>query len=97
MVLEKKIFFFLIFLSCQFCLSPKIKNFGNLGNCAFTSNFDSCCNSRFRNNKNELRQNVKGQDMLLEEKMKIPEDLKFSILPCIQNQKLRNLGKCSFI
>ena len=68
------------------------KNFGILGKCAFTSNFDSCCNSRFRNDKNYLRQNLKGQDTLLEEKMKIPEVLKFSILTCIQKQKLINLG-----
>ena len=34
--------------------------------------------------------------MLLEEKKKISEVSEFSIFPCIQNRKLRNLGKCSF-
>ena len=44
---------------------------GNLGKYSFTSNFDSCCNLRFKNDKNKLRQKLKGQDMLLEEKTKI--------------------------
>ena len=39
------------------------------------------CNLRFRNDKNELRQKLKGQDMLLEEKKKISEISKISILP----------------
>ena len=34
--------------------------------------------------------------MLLEEKKKISEVSKFSILPYTQNGKLGNLGKCSF-
>ena len=29
-----------------------------LGKCAFTSNFDNCCNLIFRNDKNELRQKL---------------------------------------
>ena len=44
------------------------RKLGNLGKCSFTSNFDSSCNLRFRNNKNELRQTLKGQGVLLEEK-----------------------------
>ena len=60
----------------------------NLGKCSFTSNFGSCCNLRFRNDKNELRQKLKGQDMLLEEKKKISKFSKFSILPYTQNRKL---------
>ena len=56
------------------------RKLGNLGKCSFTSNFDSCCNLRFRNNKNELRQKLKSQDMLLEEK-KISEISEFSTLP----------------
>ena len=72
------------------------RKLGNLGKCSFTSNYDSICNLRFRNDKNELRQKLKGQDMLLEGKKKIPDISKFSILPYIQNRKLGNLGKCSF-
>ena len=34
--------------------------------------------------------------MRLEEKKKISEFSEFSILPYTQNQKLENLGKCSF-
>ena len=49
----------------------------NIGKRCFTSNFDSSCNLRFRNNKNELRQKLKGQDMLLEEKKKISEISEF--------------------
>ena len=41
------------------------RKLGNLGKCSFTSNFDSSCNVRFRNDKNELRVKCKGQDMLL--------------------------------
>ena len=72
------------------------RKLGNLGKCSFTSNFDSSCNLRFRNDKNELRQKLKGQDMLLEEEKKIFEISEFSILPYTQNRKLGNLGKCSF-
>ena len=59
----------------EFSILPYTQNrkLGNLGKCSFTSNFDSSCNLRFRNNKNELRQTFKGQDMLLEEKNKISE------------------------
>ena len=72
------------------------RKLGNLGKCSFTSNFDSSCNLRFRNYKNELRQKLKGQDMLLEEKKKISEISEFPILSYTQNRKLGNLGKCSF-
>ena len=72
------------------------RKLGNLGKCTFTSNFDNSCNLRFRNYKNELRQKLKGQDMLLEEKKKISEVSEFSILSYTQNRKLGNLGKCSF-
>ena len=82
----------------EFSILPYVQNWKlrNLGKCSFTLNFDSSCNLRFRNNKNDLRQKLKGQDMLLEEKKKISEMSEFSILPYTQNWKLRNLGKCSF-
>ena len=82
----------------EFLILPytQSRKFGNLGKCSFTSDFDNCCNLKFRNNKNELRQKLKGQDMLLEEKKKTSEVSEFSILPYIQNQKLGNLGKFSF-
>ena len=62
------------------------RKLGNLGKCSVTSNFDSSCNLRFRNDKNELRQKLKGQDMLLEEKKKISEISEFSILSYTQNR-----------
>ena len=62
----------------------------NHGKCYFTSNFNSSFNLRFRNCKNELRQKLKGQYMLIEEKKKISE------ISVGQNRKLGNLGKCSF-
>ena len=82
----------------EFSILPYAQNrkLGNLGKCSFTSNFDSSCNLRFRNDKNELRQKLKGQDMLLEEKKKISEISEFSILSYTQNRKLGNLGKCCF-
>ena len=50
----------------EFSILPYTQNrkLGNLGECSFTSIFDNCCNLRFRNDKNELRQKLKGQDML---------------------------------
>ena len=35
------------------------RKLGNLGKSSFTSNFDSCYNLRFRNEKNKLRQKLK--------------------------------------
>ena len=43
-----------------------------------------------------MRQNLKGQAMLLEEKRKTPEVSEVPILTYTQNRKLGNLGKCSF-
>ena len=43
-----------------------------------------------------MRQNLKGQDMLLEEKKETPEVSEVPILTYTQNRKLGNLGKCSF-
>ena len=43
-----------------------------------------------------MRQNLKGQDMLLEEKRKILEVSKFSILTYTRNRKLGNLKKRYF-
>ena len=43
------------------------------------------CNLRFRNDKSELRQKLKGQNMLLEEKKKTSEVSEFLILPYNQN------------
>ena len=71
------------------------RKLGNLGKFSFSSNFDSSCNLRCKNNK-KVRQNLKGQDMLLEEKKKISEVSEFSILPYTQNRKLGNLRKFSF-
>ena len=64
------------------------RKLGNLGKCSFTLHFDSSCNLRLRNDKNELRQKLKGQDMLLEKKKKkkISKISVFSILPYTQNQ-----------
>ena len=57
------------------------RKLGNLGKCSFTSNFDNSCNLRFKNDKNELRQKLKGQDMLLEEKRKFPRFPSFRFCP----------------
>ena len=49
----------------EFSILPHTQNrkLGNFGKCSFTSNFDSFCNLRFRNDKNELRQKLKGYKM----------------------------------
>ena len=88
---KKKTSEFFEFLILSYTQNRKL---GNLGKCSVTSNFDSSCNLRFRNNKNELRQTLKGQDMVLEEKKKIYEIFEFLILSYTQNRKLGNLGKC---
>ena len=67
----------------EFSVLPYTQNrkLGNLGKCSFTSNFDSSCNLRFRKDKNELRKKLKSQDMLLEEKKKIPRFPSFRLCP----------------
>ena len=67
----------------EFSILPYTQNrkLGNLGKCSFTSNFDSSCNLRFRRDKNELRKKLKSQDMLLEEKKKIPRFPSFRLCP----------------
>ena len=66
MLLEEKtkiseVYEFLIFSYTQ---NQKL---GNLSKFSSTSNFGSSCNSSWKNDK-KLRQNLKGQDMRLEEK-----------------------------
>ena len=54
-----------IFEVSEFSIFPytQNRNLGNLGKVSVTSNFDSCCNLRFRNDKNELRQKLKCYKM----------------------------------
>ena len=62
--------------------------------CSFTSNFDRGCNLRLRNDKNELKQKLKGQDMLLEEKKEISRDFRvfdFAPHPKLKTRKSRKL------
>ena len=81
----------------EFSILPYTQNrkLGNLRKFSFSSNFDSSCNLSCKNNE-KVRQNLKGQDMLLEEKRKISEISEFLILFYTQNRKLGNLGKYSF-
>ena len=67
----------------EFSILPYTQNrkLWNLGKCSFPSNFDSSCNLRFRKDKNELRKKLKSQDMLLEEKKKIPRFPSFRLCP----------------
>ena len=95
MVLEKKkenfrgfrVFYFTLYRKPKTRKSRKV---------FFYFNVWQFCNLRFRNDKNELRQKLKGQNMFLEEKKKTSEVSEFSILPYTQNWKLGNLGKFSF-
>ena len=45
----------------EFSILPYTQNrkLGNIGKCSFSSNFESCCNLRLRNDKNKLRQNLR--------------------------------------
>ena len=54
MLLEEKL---KIFEDSEFSILPYNQNrkLGNLRMCSFASNFESCHNLRFRNDKNEVR------------------------------------------
>ena len=82
----------------KYWILPYIQNrkLGNLRKCSFTSNFDSCCNLRFRNDINELRQKLKGNARYAFRRKKMSEVSEFSILLYTQNRKLGNLGKRCF-
>ena len=82
----------------EFSILPYTQNrkLGNLGKFSFTSNFERKYNLNAKTTKNELRQKLKGQDMLLVEKVKISVVSEFSILSYTQNRKLGSLGKWCF-
>ena len=61
----------------------------------FTSNFDSCYNLRFRNDRYELRQKLKVIKWIKKKKRKLRRFRVFN-LPYTLNRKLGNLRKCSF-
>ena len=76
----------------EFSLLPYTQNWNlqNLGNFSFTSIFDNFRNLRFRNDKNELRQKLKGQDVFLEEKRKLSRFPSFWFCPMskIENSEI---------
>ena len=53
------------------------RKLGNLGKCCFTSNFDSSCNLRYKNDKKLTETKPESQDRFLEEKNKISEVSEF--------------------
>ena len=57
---------------------------------SFTSNFESCCNLRFRNDKNELRQKRKFIKWIKKKKRKLPTFLSFRFcsIPKIENSEI---------
>ena len=57
MLLEEK---YKIYKVSEFSVLSFTQNrkLGNPGKCSITSNFDSCCNLIFRNDKNALRQKL---------------------------------------
>ena len=83
----------------EFSVLPYIQDrkLRKLGKCSFTSNFDSSCNLRCKNAKKITEtKNVNVKIYFQKKKNTIFEVSEFSILPYTQNQKLGNLGKCSF-
>ena len=66
------------------------RKLGNLGKCSFTSNFESCCNLRFRNDKNELRQKRKVIKWIKKKKRKLPRfpSFRFCSIYKIKNQEI---------
>ena len=89
MVLEEK---YKISEASEFSILPYTQNWklGNLGKCSFTSNFDSSCNLRFRNNKNELRQKLKVIKWIEKKKIKLPRfpSFRFCSIPKIENSEI---------
>ena len=62
----------------------------NIGKRCFTSNFDSSCNLRFRNNKNELRQKLKVIKWMKKKKRKLLRfpSFRFSSILKIENSEI---------
>ena len=62
----------------------------NIGKRCFTSNFDSSCNLRFRNNKNQLRQKLKVIKWMKKKKRKLPRfpSFRFSSILKIENSEI---------
>ena len=66
------------------------RKLGNLGECSFISNFDICCNIRFRNDKNELRQKLNFIKWIKKKKGKRPRfpSFRFCSIPKIENMEI---------
>ena len=61
--------------------NPKLRY---LGKSSFTSNFESCCNLKFRNDKNELRQKLKVIEWIKKKKRKLPRFPSFRFCPILK-------------
>ena len=61
------------------------------------SSFWRSCNLDAKTTKNLLRQKLKGEDMLLLEKVKSSEVSEFSILPYTQNREVGNLESVALL
>ena len=83
------------FPSFWFCPIPKIKN-SEISEISFTSNYDTDCNSRFKNAKKINWDKIIKVPIWFRTKRKISEIFEFSILLYTQERKLRNLEKLSF-
>ena len=73
----------------EFLILPYTQN-RKLGNCSFTSNFDSSCNLRLRSDKNELRQKRKVIKWIKKKKRKLPRfpSFRFCSIYKIKNQEI---------
>ena len=76
----------------KFSILPYTQNrkLGDLGKCSFTSDFDSCCNLRFRNDKNELRQKRKVIKGIKKKERELPRfpSFRFCSIPKIENSEI---------
>ena len=66
------------------------RKLGNLGKWCFTSNFDSSCNLRCKNDKKLTETKPESQDRFLEEKIKFPRfpSFRFCRAPKIKNSEI---------
>ena len=73
------------------------RKLGNLGKFYFTSNFDSSCNLRCKNDKKLTETKTYRSSYASRRKIENLRGFRVFDFVLYQNQKLGNLGKCSFI
>ena len=93
MVLQEEVKIFKVF---EFWIYPQYRKLGNLGKFSLTSNFGSGCNLRCKNNKKLTETKAWRPSYTSRRKLENFRDFRIFSFDLYQNQKLENLGNCSF-